>query len=44
MNWVVRISDDAQLLIQNLPDKTRRQVSPSISQLEEDPSRGDVKP
>jgi mRNA-degrading endonuclease RelE of RelBE toxin-antitoxin system len=44
MNWVVRISDDAQLFVQNLPDKTRRQVSRSISQLEEDPFRGDVKP
>jgi mRNA-degrading endonuclease RelE of RelBE toxin-antitoxin system len=44
MNWVVRIADDAQLFIQNLPDKTPRQVSRSISQLEEDPFRGDVKP
>ena len=44
MNWVVRIADDAQLFIQNLPDKARRQVSGSISQLEQDPFRGDVKP
>ena len=44
MNWVVRIADDAQLFIQNLPDKTRRQVSHSISQLEQNPFRGDVKP
>lgn len=26
MNWVVRIADDAQLIIQNLPDRTFRQV------------------
>jgi mRNA-degrading endonuclease RelE of RelBE toxin-antitoxin system len=44
MNWIVRIADDAQLFIQNLPDKTRRQVSGSISQLEQDPFQGDVKP
>jgi mRNA-degrading endonuclease RelE of RelBE toxin-antitoxin system len=44
MNWVVRIADDAQLFVQNLPDKARRQVSGSISQLEQDPFRGDVKP
>ena len=44
MNWVVRIADDAQLFIQDLPDKTRRQVFRSIDRLEEDPFRGDVKP
>jgi mRNA-degrading endonuclease RelE of RelBE toxin-antitoxin system len=44
MNWVVRIADDAQLFVQNLPGKARRQVSGSISQLEQDPFRGDVKP
>jgi mRNA-degrading endonuclease RelE of RelBE toxin-antitoxin system len=44
MNWVVRISDDAQLFIQNLPDKTRRQVFRSVGELEENPFRGDVKP
>lgn len=44
MNWAVRTADDAQLFIQNLPNKTRRQVSRSISQLEQDPFRGDVKP
>jgi mRNA-degrading endonuclease RelE of RelBE toxin-antitoxin system len=44
MNWVVRIADDAQLFIQNLPDKARRQVSRSIGELEENPFRGDVKP
>jgi mRNA-degrading endonuclease RelE of RelBE toxin-antitoxin system len=44
MNWAVRISEDAQLFIDNLPDKARRQVSRGIGQLEEDPFRGDVKP
>ncbi|MBI5220776.1 MAG: type II toxin-antitoxin system RelE/ParE family toxin [Candidatus Liptonbacteria bacterium] len=44
MSWVVRIADDAQLFIQGLPDKARRQVSRSISQLENDPFQGDVKP
>ncbi|MGD0008382.1 MAG: type II toxin-antitoxin system RelE/ParE family toxin [Terriglobia bacterium] len=46
MNWVVRIADDAQLFVQNLPDKTRRQVSGSISQasLSKTHSGGDVKP
>jgi mRNA-degrading endonuclease RelE of RelBE toxin-antitoxin system len=44
MNWVVRIADDAQLFIQNLPDKARRQVSRSIGELEQNPFRGDVKP
>jgi mRNA-degrading endonuclease RelE of RelBE toxin-antitoxin system len=44
MNWVVRIADDAQAFIDGLPAKGRRQVSHSISQLEEDPFRGDVKP
>jgi mRNA-degrading endonuclease RelE of RelBE toxin-antitoxin system len=43
MKWVVRIADDAQLFIQNLPDKTRRQVSRAISELEQDPFRADVK-
>lgn len=44
MNWVVRVADDAQTCIDGLPPKFRRQVSQSISQLEEDPFRGNVKP
>ena len=44
MPWIVRLADDAQLFIENLPEKVRRQVSRSLSQLEEDPFRGDVKP
>ena len=44
MNWVVRIADDAQLFVQNLPDKARRQVCRCIGELEQDPFRGDVKP
>jgi mRNA-degrading endonuclease RelE of RelBE toxin-antitoxin system len=43
MNWVVRIADDAQVFIDHLPAKIRRQVSRSISQLEQDPFQGDVK-
>ena len=44
MSWVVRIADDARLFIDTLPDKARRQISRSISQLEQDPFHGDVKP
>jgi mRNA-degrading endonuclease RelE of RelBE toxin-antitoxin system len=44
MNWVVRVPDDVQAFIDGLPAKSRRQVSRSISQLEEDPFRGDVRP
>lgn len=43
MKWVVRIADDAQAFIDSLPPKNRRQVSQSISQMEQDPFRGDVK-
>jgi len=43
MNWVVRIADAAQLFIDGLPDKARRQVARSISQMEHDPFQGDVK-
>lgn len=43
MNWVVRIAEAAQAFIQDLPAKTRRQVSRSITELEQDPFRGDVK-
>lgn len=43
MNWVVRISDDAQLFINGLPQKARRQITRSINQMEQDPFRGDVK-
>jgi mRNA-degrading endonuclease RelE of RelBE toxin-antitoxin system len=43
MNWVVKISDDAQLFIDRLPDKPRRQLTRSISQMEHDPFQGDVK-
>jgi mRNA-degrading endonuclease RelE of RelBE toxin-antitoxin system len=44
MTWSVRIADNTRLFIESLPDKARRQVSRSISQLEDDPFRGDVKP
>jgi len=44
MNWVVRVSADARAFIQGLPDKMRGQVSRTISDLEQDPFRGDVKP
>jgi mRNA-degrading endonuclease RelE of RelBE toxin-antitoxin system len=43
MDWVVRISDDAQVFIDRLPHKARRQVSNSITQLEKDPFHGNVK-
>ena len=43
MNWVVRIADDAQAFINGLPPKARRQVSHSISEMEDDPFRGNVK-
>ncbi|MGD0126217.1 MAG: type II toxin-antitoxin system RelE/ParE family toxin [Terriglobia bacterium] len=44
MGWTVRVAEGEQAFIQGLPDKTRRQVSRSISDLEQDPFRGDVKP
>jgi mRNA-degrading endonuclease RelE of RelBE toxin-antitoxin system len=44
MPWTVRLANGAQLFIENLPDKARRQVSRSLGQLEEDPFRGDVIP
>jgi len=44
MTWAVRLAAEAEAFIQALPDKTRRQVSRSISDLEQDPFRGDVKP
>ena len=44
MNWVVKVAEAAQAFIQDLPAKTRRQVSRSITELEQDPFRGDVKP
>ena len=44
MNWVVRIADDAQSFLDVLAPKLRRQIWRSISQMEEDPFRGDVKP
>jgi mRNA-degrading endonuclease RelE of RelBE toxin-antitoxin system len=43
MIWAVRIADDVRLFIDSLPDKTKRQVSRSISQMEQDPFQGDVK-
>jgi mRNA-degrading endonuclease RelE of RelBE toxin-antitoxin system len=43
MEWVVRVSDDAQLVIDNLQKKARRQVSNSINQMKRDPFHGDVK-
>jgi mRNA-degrading endonuclease RelE of RelBE toxin-antitoxin system len=43
MNWVVRIAEGAQLFIDGLPAKARRQVSRSISQMEQDPFQVDVK-
>jgi hypothetical protein len=39
MSWVVRLADEAGKFIDGLPQKARRQVSDSISQMEEDPSR-----
>lgn len=44
MAWTVRIADDATTFLESLPEKARRQVSRSISQMEEDPFLGDVKP
>ena len=44
MPWTVRLADDTQLFVENLPDKARRQVLRSLSQLEEDPFLGNVKP
>lgn len=43
MDWVVRVADDAQAFIYALPQKVRRQISRSITQLEQDPFQGDVK-
>jgi len=43
MAWVVRIADDAKLFIDGLPPKARRQLSRSITQMEQDPFQGDVK-
>jgi mRNA-degrading endonuclease RelE of RelBE toxin-antitoxin system len=43
VNWVVRIAEDAQLFVDRLPNKARRQVFRSINQLEQDPFSGDVK-
>ena len=43
MNWVVRIADDARLVIDGLPAKVRRQVARSIGQMEHDPFQGNVK-
>jgi mRNA-degrading endonuclease RelE of RelBE toxin-antitoxin system len=43
MNWVVRIADDAQAFINGLPKKARDQISRSITEMEQDPFRGDVK-
>jgi mRNA-degrading endonuclease RelE of RelBE toxin-antitoxin system len=44
MDWVVRIAEDAQEFVDSLPPKPRRQIATSITQMEEDPFRGDVKP
>ncbi|HXW15084.1 MAG TPA: type II toxin-antitoxin system RelE/ParE family toxin [Terriglobia bacterium] len=44
MPWTIRVADDAQSFIESLPEKARRQVWRSVSQLEEDPFRGDVQP
>jgi hypothetical protein len=44
MNWVVRTADEPQVFIQDLPGRTRRQISRSNSELEQDPFWGDVKP
>lgn len=43
MNWVVRIANDAQAFLDGLPTKARDQVSRSITEMEQDPFRGDVK-
>jgi hypothetical protein len=43
MNWLVRVAEDPQLFIDGLPAKARRQVSRSVSQMEQDPFQGDVK-
>jgi mRNA-degrading endonuclease RelE of RelBE toxin-antitoxin system len=44
MAWVIRTADEAQLFIDQLPEKTYRQISHSINQLEQNPFHGDVKP
>jgi mRNA-degrading endonuclease RelE of RelBE toxin-antitoxin system len=44
MPWTIRVADDAQFFIENLPEKARRQVAHSVSQLGEDPFQGDVRP
>lgn len=43
MDWDVRVALNAQLFIDALPDKARRQVTRSLKQMEEDPFQGDVK-
>jgi mRNA-degrading endonuclease RelE of RelBE toxin-antitoxin system len=42
MNWVVRIADDVKAFIDGLPAKARDQISRNISDIEQDPFRGDV--
>lgn|ERR1700733_4819963 len=41
--WVVKVADEAQLVIDNLPEKARRQVSKSIAEMKKDPFQGNVK-
>jgi hypothetical protein len=43
MKWVVRIADDAKTFIDGLPAKARDQISRSITDMEHDPFRDDVK-
>ena len=44
MSWVVRIAEDVHPFVNGLPQKDRRQIARCISQLEQDPFQGDVKP
>jgi mRNA-degrading endonuclease RelE of RelBE toxin-antitoxin system len=44
MPWTIRVADDAQSFIENLPEKARNQISRSLDQLEEDPFLGNVRP
>jgi mRNA-degrading endonuclease RelE of RelBE toxin-antitoxin system len=44
MPWDVRVAEDAQRSLARLPQKDRRRILRSLSQLEADPYQGNVKP
>ena len=44
MSWVVKLTEDAQASIKDLPARVRRQIGRLIDELERDRFSGDVKP